>query len=313
MPTTHFSIVITCFNQSGFIGSAIRSALLQSLPAAEIIVVDDASTDGSRELIRSFADSIRLIELAVNRGAVEARNLGAETATGEYLVFLDGDDLLVPWALEIYGQLITARGPKLIFARQHWFHGDVPLLKEEESPVKVEFFEFDDLISKDRPIGLSASAFVVLREAFEGVGGWTSGVFHLDLVDICTKLGRTGRTVLIDSPPTVLYRVHSSNSIKNVLPFLRMSHEIIHKARNGQYSATKANRFKTDAWLGGVMVFWIRRAIATKLYWEALKLLSDALPMIVAATTRRLVAVVRGRVPLQTSDLDRVAGCLTSG
>jgi glycosyltransferase involved in cell wall biosynthesis len=111
VPTTHFSIVITCFNQSGFIGSAIRSALLQSLPAAEIIVVDDASTDGSRELIRSFADSIRLIELAVNRGAVEARNLGAETATGEYLVFLDGDDLLVPWALEIYSQLITARGP----------------------------------------------------------------------------------------------------------------------------------------------------------------------------------------------------------
>src|SRR5215469_10781174 len=92
-----FSIVVTCYNQVDFIGAAVKSALAQNIHLLrEVIVVDDGSSDGSRELLESYGESIRYCPLPHNLGAVEARNEGAALASGEYLVFLDGDDLLMP-------------------------------------------------------------------------------------------------------------------------------------------------------------------------------------------------------------------------
>ena len=84
-----FSIVITCYNQRHFIQDAVGSALLQRNPSKEIIVVDDGSSDGSVEILQQYGESIQLLKLASNRGALEARNQGAACAKGEYLAFLD--------------------------------------------------------------------------------------------------------------------------------------------------------------------------------------------------------------------------------
>ena len=91
MSRIRFTIVITCHNQRDFIEQAVKSALSQSYPADQIIVVDDGSTDDSVKVIEPYAKQIELIQLASNCGALVARNTGCAAASGDYLVFLDGD------------------------------------------------------------------------------------------------------------------------------------------------------------------------------------------------------------------------------
>jgi glycosyltransferase involved in cell wall biosynthesis len=95
------SVVIPCYNTEKYVGEAIRSALSQTYPNVEVIVVDDGSTDGSLDVIRSFGDAIRW-ESGVNRGGSAARNRGVELARGELIQFLDADDLLHARKLEVH-------------------------------------------------------------------------------------------------------------------------------------------------------------------------------------------------------------------
>ena len=87
------SVIITCFNLERYIGAAIRSALAQQLDRPfEVIVVDDHSTDRSRDIIRSF-DGVRCVQAPRNSGVLLAMLEGIRAAQGELLFFLDGDDL----------------------------------------------------------------------------------------------------------------------------------------------------------------------------------------------------------------------------
>ncbi|ULR43414.1 glycosyltransferase [Rhizobium sp. K102] len=89
------TVGITCFNARDTIGNAIRSAQSQDWPDLEILIVDDASTDGSPEYVASLiADDprIRLISHSANGGAAKARNTIIEAATGDFIVFFDDDD-----------------------------------------------------------------------------------------------------------------------------------------------------------------------------------------------------------------------------
>ena len=90
-----FSIVIANYNYDRFLGRAIESALALDWPDVEVIVVDDGSTDNSREVIESFAGSITPIFQA-NGGQRDANNNGFAHSTGEVIVFLDADDVLDP-------------------------------------------------------------------------------------------------------------------------------------------------------------------------------------------------------------------------
>ncbi len=82
------SILIPCFKAERWIAQAIESALAQTWPEKEVIVVDDGSTDGSLEVIKSFGDRIRW-ETGPNRGGNAARNRLLELARGEWLQYLD--------------------------------------------------------------------------------------------------------------------------------------------------------------------------------------------------------------------------------
>lgn len=93
------SVVIPCYNRRELIGRAIASALTQSVPPAEVIVVDDGSRDGSAEVARSFGAPVIVIEQP-NAGAATARNRGIEQATGNWIAFLDSDDEWHPSKLE---------------------------------------------------------------------------------------------------------------------------------------------------------------------------------------------------------------------
>ena len=94
------SVIICSYNQSVILREAIDSVINQTLPASEIIVCDDASTDGSQELIRSLeiqsGGLIRGIFQERNVGVAANRNTGLKAATGELVTWLDGDDIFLP-------------------------------------------------------------------------------------------------------------------------------------------------------------------------------------------------------------------------
>jgi hypothetical protein len=308
MSEPRFSILITCYNQRDFIRDAVDSALLQASGLREVIVVDDGSTDGSLEVLEQYSDSIHLFHFPTNRGAIEARNYAASLASGEYLVFLDGDDVLMPWALDAYERVIQERDPKILLAQVVWFSGEIPSEKEEHLPGAIEFVEYDALMRKDRTAGLFASAFVVKRKTFEAAGAWTPGIFHLDLQDIFSKLGYSGRTILMCSPATVFYRTHAFNSIRTVPPFLKMQHRLMAKERRGEYPGGRSGLFERRAWFGGQVVFCVNGALHAGLYKEAAKLVVSGWSMVLAALLRRVMILFKGRRPVQTLDF---AGGLT--
>lgn len=89
---TTFAIVIAAYRAEDFIAEAIESALSQSRPADEIVVVDDCSPDGQEAVIARYARHIKQIRLSRNQGEAAAKNAGVDEASSEYVVLLDADD-----------------------------------------------------------------------------------------------------------------------------------------------------------------------------------------------------------------------------
>lgn len=101
------SVIIPVRDGEAFLGQTIRSALNQSLPPAEVLVVDNGSTDRTVEIAASFGKPVQVLHEPA-AGACSARNTGAAAATGEALMFLDADDLIGPTVLEELANVLAA-------------------------------------------------------------------------------------------------------------------------------------------------------------------------------------------------------------
>src|ERR1700733_3451386 len=134
MDAPRFSVIITCHNQSAYIRDAVNSALEQGYEAKEIVVVDDASSDASPQILKEYGDKIHFAAFQINQGCTTSRNLGAAMATGEYFVFLDGDDVLLPWALGVYDQVVSSKQPQIILSSMQWFEGSSQDLQPGRAP-----------------------------------------------------------------------------------------------------------------------------------------------------------------------------------
>jgi glycosyltransferase involved in cell wall biosynthesis len=98
--TPTLSVIIANYNYEKFVGAAIESVLSQD-KKIQIIVVDDASTDNSVDVIKQFADRVETVLLKENRGQGGGLNAGFEAATGDLVMFLDADDFLLPGGAEV--------------------------------------------------------------------------------------------------------------------------------------------------------------------------------------------------------------------
>lgn len=118
------SVVIPAWNAARYIGAALDSVLSQSVAPDEIIVVNDGSTDGTSECVRTFGSRVTLIE-QTNAGAAAGRNRGIAEARGEAVALLDADDLMAPRRLELQGALL-ARHPDcaIVLGKQLTFHSE---------------------------------------------------------------------------------------------------------------------------------------------------------------------------------------------
>ena len=103
------SCIIPVFNGEAFLGEALASVFAQTLLPAEVIVVDDGSTDGTRDVVDRFGERIRYV-YQDNKGPAAARNKGIALATGSLLAFLDADDLWLPQKLARQVRRFAERG-----------------------------------------------------------------------------------------------------------------------------------------------------------------------------------------------------------
>ena len=301
MPPLRFSIIITSHNQRGFIKDAVDSALSQRNAEFEVIVVDDGSTDGSQDVLRRYGNAIRLVCHETNQGVGAARNLGASLATGDYLLFHDGDDLFLPWTLDVFERVIVAREPKLILGGFWWFEGTPPILQPGDTPDEIRLFEYQDYLRRDRPFG-KAICKVVDRQAFEGTQGFPTDYPTLEDVDFLIRLSTCGRTILIQEPLTIFYRRHAENNLKRkyLAPMILAVRMMIGNERSGNYPGGKRRSFERKAFIGGMVLFWARDAARFGLYWEAIKLLAHARTMVFAAVIQRVGAILKGRQACET-------------
>ena len=119
MPTTKkLSLIIPLHNVEKHVKNATNSIINQSLEGLEIILIDDGSTDNS---LNAFANSLSELDVVTisqpNKGLSAARNAGILKATGEYLLFLDADDFLLPSALKNIFKMLNSNNPDVLFGR----------------------------------------------------------------------------------------------------------------------------------------------------------------------------------------------------
>ena len=290
-----FSIIITCHNQSGYIRDAVKSALEQGYEAKEIVVVDDASSDASPQILKEYGDKIHFAGFQTNQGCTTSRNLGAAMATGEYFVFLDGDDVMLPWALDVYGRIVDVKKPQIILSCMQWFDSSLQHLQPASVPRQIEFAEYELLVKRDRRYQAGGSAIVIERQAFGQVKGWTEQFFPFEDIDMLMKLGNSGPVVQILSPCTKGYRIHSNNVRHRVPGMVAGLNKVIEREKSGVYPGGPNLRKERYAVLGAPVFFWIKSACTAGLYGAAIGILARGWPMFLATCAQKISGALHGR------------------
>lgn len=115
-----FSVITPCYNSADTIGEAIESVLSQSCPFWEMIVVDDCSSDGSANVVKSYVEKdgrIKYLRTDAPSGSPALpRNIGIENALGKYIAFLDADDVWLPDKLQLQFEFLEMNGYDLVYS-----------------------------------------------------------------------------------------------------------------------------------------------------------------------------------------------------
>jgi glycosyltransferase involved in cell wall biosynthesis len=167
------SIVIPCFNAGSTIKETIESALAQTWRNLEIVVVNDGSIDGSGGVIKNFGDAI-VAHHGPNRGASAARNLGTSLSCGNYIQYLDADDILTPDAVERRVAVMEDWGADIAYSDWQRFEMDKNGTRQLGQIVARDMEE----IHRDAQIACATSfwappvALLYRRRIVNAIGGW---------------------------------------------------------------------------------------------------------------------------------------------
>ena len=200
------SVIIPCYNQAHFLHEAIQSVLAQTYPHREIFIVDDGSTDNTAEVTAGYRD-VRYIRQE-NSGVSAARNTGLKQSRGEYLVFLDSDDQLLPEALEI-GVDCLREHPECAFAFGHsrFITADGSFLSKPEQPYVTR----DHYLELLRENYIWCPGSVIYRRiAFEIANGFDTSLGPGADYDLYLRITRDS-PIFCHNQLVAGYRLHSSS------------------------------------------------------------------------------------------------------
>jgi hypothetical protein len=221
VPSPLVSVVMSVYNRAEFVGEAIESIVGQSFPDFELIVVNDGSTDGSREIIERYTRGdarLRAFDQP-NRGLVYTANRGCALARGKYIARLDADDVAISSRLERQVEFLERR-PEVAVLGGGWYvlgkggAGHAAFLPPED----------DRTIRERLPRGncLAQSTVMMRTDVFRAVGGYRQAFPPAEDYDLWLRISE--RYQLANLPyPLVYYRVHPQQATLTRIEVLAMA------------------------------------------------------------------------------------------
>jgi GT2 family glycosyltransferase len=221
-----FSVVIPAYQAAATIAEAVGSVLSQSLAPHEVIVTDDGSTDDLDGALAPFVNRIEVVRQS-HRGVAAARNTGCRKASGEFVLIVDADDLLLPDKLRALGALGQVRPDLDLLCTDLYF--------EVGGRRTGRFFEANPFPTAEQRIGILERCFAIQpairRSRLLGLGGFDESLSTAEDWDAALRLLLDGSLVGLNDDPLAVYRLHSGSLTDDRPQALRDRVKILEKAR----------------------------------------------------------------------------------
>ncbi|MBV9526809.1 glycosyltransferase [Sphingomonas sp.] len=266
------AVVITTYNHARFLGEAIDSVLSQTVAPAEIVVVDDGSTDDP-ETVTAKYPSVHLIRQD-NRGLAAARNTGWRATSSPFVAFLDADDWLRPTAIEVGCRQLAAHPDAAFnygaYANRYWPSGriaEVPF-----RPVPRESF---GAMLHLNPIGMHATV-LYRRSALEAANGFAEELRACEDYDLYLRLA-ADRPVACCRDVLADYRQHDSNMSRDPAFMLRAALRVMRRIAPTAQARGKTRDWQAsiEEWKAHYVDQWISQLKDTGLNVRALRQLAS--------------------------------------
>jgi glycosyltransferase involved in cell wall biosynthesis len=241
------SVVIPAYNAEAFIEETVDSALAQTHPDVEVVVVDDGSTDGTLDRLARFGHRI-IVHRQSNAGVSAARNAGVLRATGAWIAFLDADDVWLPNKLE--WQLSAADTP-LVYTNRYNIgaRGDVPEIQSDITRMH-DGDVFLPLLLEGNFITMSS--VMMRRDLYQQVGGFFEGLAAAADWDFWVRVAER-HPVRCCHEPLMRYRFHPAGMSRNDRKMRRERELVISRAlaleRGRALDWTMKRRIWSSAWM----------------------------------------------------------------
>ncbi len=297
-----FSVIIPTYNRGWVIKESVNSVLRQNFNDYEVIVVVDGSVDDTIEILKEFNDKIIVLKKE-NEGPSQARNFGAKNAKGEYLIFLDDDDIFFPYTFEVYNKIINTKNNPPFLVGQPIFFSEKEKLLIENKVGDINIVTYKDYFSKDRSIYTSCSMMVVRKDIFQKIEGFRSintkqSLVHEDF-HFLLKVGTFGPAIIILEPKLYGYRIHNQNSINDIPRVLRSILVLIKEFKTDEKLKYNLRKYGKFLIIGGTSYYWIKKALKNGIIIDSMKLLLKSFPMILLSFLNKIFQIFGKKVPIE--------------
>ncbi len=199
------SVIIPAYDRCGVLGRAIESVLSQGYKKFELIVVDDGSNDYTQELLSRYKNQILMIVCNENSGPSAARNRGVEASSGEFIAFLDSDDLWLPEKLETQINFFHKKpGARICQTDEIWIRNNVRVNPRKKHKKKSGWI-FDECL----PLCLiSPSAVMIHRSVFKKAGGFDENFPACEDYDLWLRIALHYPVYLIEKKLVIKHGGH---------------------------------------------------------------------------------------------------------
>ncbi|HME58806.1 MAG TPA: glycosyltransferase [Terracidiphilus sp.] len=208
------SVVMPAYNASQFISQAIESVLAQTWSDFELIIIDDGSTDNTREIAEKYAarDARVRVYTQPNQGFALTLHRGFDLAANEWVFRMDADDLMRPNRIERQLAFI-AEHPELAVASSlnHYIDSKNRVIGKSVSPLTTHE-AVDKLFAANELIGFSHPAAALRKSAVMAVGGFRKQFWPAEDIDLWNRLVEKGYKILVQPEYLLDYRMHGSSA-----------------------------------------------------------------------------------------------------